>query len=62
MVLLQISDIWLTHFFPFVSLFSVQVAKKVFNGKPVMAASGELGHTPYLDQLMWCENTRVELF
>ncbi|XP_072029462.1 cytochrome b-c1 complex subunit 2, mitochondrial-like [Amphiura filiformis] len=31
---------------------TLKLAKKVFNGKPCMAASGNLGQTPYMDQLM----------
>ncbi|XP_022089418.1 cytochrome b-c1 complex subunit 2, mitochondrial-like [Acanthaster planci] len=31
---------------------ALQVAKRIFNGKLSMAASGDLGNTPYLDQLL----------
>ncbi|XP_033097464.1 cytochrome b-c1 complex subunit 2, mitochondrial-like [Anneissia japonica] len=31
---------------------AVTVAKKVFNGKPVMVANGDLVNTPYLDELL----------
>ncbi|XP_033631111.1 cytochrome b-c1 complex subunit 2, mitochondrial-like [Asterias rubens] len=31
---------------------AVKIAKKIFNGKMSMAASGDLGNTPYLDQLL----------
>ncbi|XP_071952936.1 cytochrome b-c1 complex subunit 2, mitochondrial-like [Antedon mediterranea] len=31
---------------------AVNVAKKVFNSKPVMAVNGDLGNTPYLDELL----------
>lgn len=31
--------------------FYLQVSKKVINGKPSMAAVGNLSQTPYLDEL-----------
>lgn len=33
-------------------IYYSQAAKKIFNGKPSMAATGNLSHMPYLDQIL----------